>query len=221
MGNVGDEILPHAEQPVQLRDVAGQNQHARFVDVDPAHLELQIGVRRSDFDETFSGLAVHQRRDLGIANQRNEILSDVARGQPQQRLRRQIEHVDLAVAFDQHGAVRKGFGRRSHVAQSRRQATDPRAQDAQRPKYPHCGLLPHFDGVVRPTHRVSRPSTQPHELAHVRCDPEDQSEHDRGGPEVRCGACGENSGDDAAAPDQLAFEAGNHASESNAAGASR
>ena len=62
MRHVGDEVLSHAEQPVQLRNVARQNQHARFVDVDPAHFELQIGMCRGDFDETFRRLAVRPAR---------------------------------------------------------------------------------------------------------------------------------------------------------------
>ena len=46
-------------------------------------------MRCGDFDKPFGDLAVDQRRDLRIAHQRNEVLADVASGQPEQGLRGQ------------------------------------------------------------------------------------------------------------------------------------
>jgi hypothetical protein len=95
VGDVGDEVLAHGQQPVELGDVAHQQQRVVVVDDDAPGLQAALLVEgRGELDQPVAARAADQRNEVGLAYQRGEIGAAVGWLQVQTILGGQVEVVD-------------------------------------------------------------------------------------------------------------------------------
>ena len=118
VGDIGNEILAHAQQPVDLSQIAHQDERPAAGHLEAAQFQaLALGKGGGDLHGGFRRLFLQQRHRVRVPQQGAQAVARIAPVQMQNLLRRLIEGLDAAIRIHHHRGVRQRRGDRPKARQ--------------------------------------------------------------------------------------------------------